>query len=65
MMAMENPHVTADVVEVIEFPYFSQKYRVRGVPKTVINESIQFEGAVPEAQFLAQVLKAAKPAGKP
>ena len=63
MMAMENPHITADVVEVIEFPYLSQKYRVRGVPKTVINETIQFEGAVPEEQFLAQVQRAAKAKG--
>jgi hypothetical protein len=35
---------------------------VYGVPKTVVNETISFEGAVPEEEFLAQVLKAASPA---
>ena len=39
MMAMENDHVKADVVEVQEFPQIAQKYRVMGVPKTVINET--------------------------
>lgn len=59
MMAVESSQVTADVVEIIEFPHLAQKYRIMGVPKTVINETVQFEGAIPEAQFLAQVVKAA------
>jgi hypothetical protein len=28
------------------------------VPKIVINERVQFEGALPEAEFLAAVLEA-------
>jgi predicted DsbA family dithiol-disulfide isomerase len=32
-----------------------------GVPKTVINERTEVVGAVPEAQFVAHVLQAAKP----
>jgi hypothetical protein len=58
-MAMENPHITADVVEAIEFPHLSQKYRVMGVPKVVINETTEFEGALPEPAFLNHVEKAA------
>ena len=37
-----------------------QKYRVMGVPKTVINEKQEFAGAVPENRFLSEVLKAQK-----
>lgn len=58
MMAMENDHIRADVVEVQEFPQIAQKYRVMGVPKTVINETTQFIGAVPEETFIDKVLEA-------
>lgn len=59
-MAVESDKVTGDMVEATEFPQLSQKYGVMGVPRTVINETTSFEGAVPEAAFLAQVLKAAQ-----
>ena len=57
-MAMENPRIKADVVEVQEFPSMAQRYRVMGVPKIVINETVQFLGAVPEATFMGKVLEA-------
>lgn len=59
-MAMENPKIRADVVEASEFPFLVQKYRIMGVPKTVINERTEFQGAVPEARFLAEVVRAQK-----
>ena len=59
-MAMENPHVRADVVEASEFPHLVQKYQVMGVPKTVINETVEVGGAVPEPRFLGEVMKAQK-----
>lgn len=57
-MAMESPRVVADVVEIREFPSLAQRYRVMGVPKTVINDTVQFTGAVTEAVLLEMVLKA-------
>jgi predicted DsbA family dithiol-disulfide isomerase len=59
-MAVESDKVTGDMVESTEFPHLVQKYGVMGVPRTVINETTSFEGAVPEATFLAQVLKASR-----
>lgn len=56
MMAMESPLVTADVVEVSEFPHLAQKYQVMGVPKTVFNETVSVEGGVPESAFIAKLL---------
>ena len=50
-MAIANLHVVADVVEVSEFPDLANRYGVRGVPQTVINESVRFVGNVPEAVF--------------
>lgn len=61
-MAIEFPNVTADIVEANEFPELSQRYGVSGVPKTVINDKVEFVGAVPEEQFLAAIQQAVKPA---
>jgi predicted DsbA family dithiol-disulfide isomerase len=57
-MAIESLRVTADVVEVQEYPDLAQAYAVRGVPKTVINDRVSFAGAVPESTFLQRVLEA-------
>lgn len=60
-MAIESPFITADMIEATEFPHLVHKYHIFGVPKTVINETISFEGAVPEHVFLQNVLKAIHP----
>jgi glutaredoxin-like protein len=59
--AFNSSLITADMVEATEFPHLAQKYQVMGVPRSVINESIIVEGAVPEKTFLEHVLKAAQP----
>ena len=51
-MAMESSQVTADVVEVTEFRELASKYSIRGVPKTVINDTVEFVGAEPEGRFV-------------
>ncbi len=58
-MAVESPNVTADVIEVSEFPDVAQRYHVYGVPKVVVNEKTSFEGALPEPQFLSKIHEAA------
>lgn len=57
-MAIEFDHVTADVIEANEFPDLSRRYGVTGVPKTIINDKVEFTGAVPEAHFLAAIEQA-------
>lgn len=59
--AMENPNIKADMVEVSEFPELGVKYNVMGVPKIVINESIELLGMQPEEEFLRQIEAAVKP----
>ena len=56
---MENEWITADAVEVSEFPHLIRKYGIRGVPKTVINEDHYIEGSGPETVFLSKILEAA------
>jgi predicted DsbA family dithiol-disulfide isomerase len=57
-MAIEFGHVKADVIEANEFPQMSQYYGVSGVPKTVINDKVEFTGAVPEEHFVNAIRKA-------
>lgn len=57
-MAIESDMVQADMVEASEFPYLVHKYNVFGVPKTVVNEEVDFEGSLPEPLFLTEVMKA-------
>ena len=58
-MAVASERVRATAIEATEFPELSRAYRVMAVPKVVINERVQFEGALPEREFLAAVLEAA------
>ncbi len=58
-IALENPHVSADSVEASEFRNLAARYNVYGVPKIVVNDTVQFEGALPEPQFVQAVLGAA------
>jgi glutaredoxin-like protein len=55
-MAVESPHIRATCVEATEFLDLSQRYRVSGVPKTVVNDSIEILGALPEDDFVRAVL---------
>ena len=56
-MALESDLVTADMVEVIEFPPLATKYQVMGVPRTDMNEIVQIEGAVPEPMLMREFEK--------
>ena len=55
MMAIESEFITADVVEVGEFPEIAQRYQVYAVPKIVFNDSVQFDGNRPEASFIGAI----------
>ena len=56
-MAIASPKVRAECIEATEFPELSQQYRVMAVPKIVINDRIEFEGAIPERDFVGAVLQ--------
>jgi alkyl hydroperoxide reductase subunit AhpF len=58
-MAVASDKVRSTAIEATEFPELSRAYRVMAVPKIVMNDRVQFEGALPEKDFLAAVLKAA------
>lgn len=62
-MAVASERVAAECIEATQFPDLSQRYRVMAVPKVVINDRVEFEGALPEREFVSAVLRAVAPAG--
>lgn len=55
-MAFANKNITAVAVEATEFPDLARRYRVTGVPKTVVNEEIEILGGLPQDTFVLQAL---------
>jgi predicted DsbA family dithiol-disulfide isomerase len=55
-MAFVSPSITAYAVEATEFPDLARRYRVTGVPKTVVNDEVEILGALPEEAFVEQAL---------
>lgn len=55
-MALDSPNITAAVVTATEFPDLVDRYRITGVPKTIVNDRIEILGAQPESVFVRQAL---------
>ena len=56
-LALENQNITADVIEIEEFPALAQQYGVRSVPLTVVNELTQIAGVVTETEFVEKIIQ--------
>lgn len=50
--------VRVDIVDAQEFPQIAMKYSLLGVPKTVINEKVEFIGVLPEDLVMEHILLA-------
>ena len=61
-MAFVNENITAFAVEATEFPDLARRYRVTGVPKTVVNEEVEILGGLPQDAFVSQALAQLLPA---
>jgi glutaredoxin-like protein len=55
-IAIESALVEATCVEATEFMDLSRKYRVTGVPKTVVDDSVEILGVLPEDAAVRAVL---------
>ena len=55
-MAREHALIRATCVEATEFMDLSRRFRVTGVPKTIVNDSTEILGALPEDEFVRSVL---------
>jgi alkyl hydroperoxide reductase subunit AhpF len=57
--AIINPLIEGEMIESLEFQDLANKYQVFGVPKTIFNENIHLEGAVPPETFVEKLYDAA------
>jgi glutaredoxin-like protein len=53
--AFVNPNIRGSMIEAMEFEQLSEEWNVYGVPKTVINEAVEFEGAMPDNMVLSYI----------
>jgi len=60
-VALESPRISAEVIEANEFPELSQRYQVRAVPTTIIDEKMGFAGSVPEGLLVDTIERAIRP----
>ena len=58
--AMENSKIKSSMIESMEFPEMANEYNVMAVPKIIINDTISFEGALPEEYFMQYLMQAYK-----
>jgi hypothetical protein len=56
-MAFASPHITSHAVDAMDFMDLSRKFRVTGVPKTIVNDEIEIMGALPEDMFVRAALQ--------
>jgi glutaredoxin-like protein len=54
-LAFASDHVTASMVDAAEFPDLADRYDVRAVPLTIVNDVVRVEGDVPEADLVAEL----------
>jgi len=56
-MAFANPNITSSAIEATEFMELSRRFRVTGVPKTIVNDTIEIMGALPEDMYVRAALQ--------
>lgn len=56
--AIINDFISVDILDAMEFPEDAEKYGVRGIPYTVINEKRSFYGALAGEDFAQQLIVA-------
>ena len=55
--AQYNKYIHGKMIEAIEFPDWADQYGVSAVPHIVINDDVVFQGALPEHDFVENVME--------
>lgn len=59
--AIESQLVSTVAIDATEFPDLVRRYNVNGVPKTIVNDTLEIMGAAPEDELIAAIVRAADP----
>ena len=57
--AIASPLVSTVAIDATEFPDLVRRYNVNGVPKTIVNDTMEIMGAAPEQEFIAAIARVA------
>jgi glutaredoxin-like protein len=60
-VALESPHISAEVIEASEFPNLSRRHRLHVVPTTAVGNEVRFSGAVAEDSLMDIIEEMAQP----
>ncbi len=55
-LALESPLITADMIEITEFPHLAVQHNVHGVPHTIINGSEHVAGAISDTELVKKIV---------
>jgi glutaredoxin-like protein len=55
--AIETSLVTTVAIDATEFPDLVRRYKVNGVPKTIVSDTMEIMGAAPEDEFVAAITR--------
>ncbi|WP_028950765.1 thioredoxin family protein [Sulfurihydrogenibium subterraneum] len=53
-----NPNIKVSIIDCYSFPDLAMKYNVSTVPKTVINDRVEFVGVKDDSEFFGYIVKA-------
>lgn len=57
-LAIESDLIRSDAVDSAEFEELAARYEVLSVPRTIINETLQIDGMVPEGKLVQEIIAA-------
>jgi glutaredoxin-like protein len=60
-IAIESPLVKTTAIDATEYPDLVHRYKVNGVPKTVINDTLELLGAISEEDLVKEVSRFPNP----
>ena len=58
-LAVASNKIHVDIIDAIEFLGVAEKYKVRGIPITVVNEKQSFYGALDYEEYVDHILEMA------
>ena len=57
-MALENEHISAHLVNLVDYPHLGMRFNIEDVPHSVVNGKVSVKGALDERDFTDKVLEA-------
>jgi glutaredoxin-like protein len=55
-LAVANENISSDIIDAIAYLEVAERYGVRGIPTTVVNEGESFQGALDEADYVEEIV---------